>query len=274
MRNVLNLTGIVLSFLTVACLSNTVRADLLYATEDAKRNPAHFFKFLNDTDNNGWHYAESIVTTNADTEQVFRAFCVDRGTYTSEGFNDPTVGQEYGATTLNSPTMTLYTQTQKEALNQLFSYVYSSVYDSFGNVIGDLASYVFQLAVWEIVHETSGTYSVTAGEFGVSSGATYRDPDDRDQGSVVDNTFYNQATALANSWFDAMAGNVTWESLGYTSSDYELYVYVAEGGTHASQTLISTVGPAATPEPGTLLIFGLGAAAIVPWARRRIKSGI
>lgn len=269
MKNMSSAVGIV-SGILILVFSASVQADLLYSTPDGARNPAHYFKFLNDTDNNGWHFAESLVATNDNSGEVFRAFCVDRGTYTSEGFNDPTVGQEYGAVALDSPTMNLYTQTQKEALNQLFSHVYSSVYDSFGNVIGELGSYVFQLAVWEIVHETSDSYSVTAGEFGVSSGATYRDADDRDQGSYVDNTFYKQATDLANSWFDAIAGNVTWDSIGYgVATDYDLTVYVAEGGTHASQTLISTVGPAATPEPGTLLMFGLGAAAMLPWARRK-----
>ncbi|MDR0335882.1 MAG: PEP-CTERM sorting domain-containing protein, partial [Planctomycetaceae bacterium] len=150
----------------------------------------------------------------------------------------------------------------------LFSHVYSTIYDVNGDIINDANAYFYQLVVWEIIHETSGTFDITAGEFGIKNAATYPDPTNHSS-SVYDSGYYNTAVGVINSWLDAITGAITWESIGYdTVVDHTLTVYVAEGGTDVSQTLISVVSPT-TPEPATMLMFGIGLLTLPVLLRRR-----
>jgi hypothetical protein len=67
-------------------------------------------------------------------------------------------------------------------------------------------------------------------------------------------------------------GETTWDALGLVAMDYELVVFVPADGVYASQTLLGVVGlkqTIATPEPATMLIFGLGVVATAPYLRRR-----
>lgn len=242
------------------------KADILYGDPNGTNNYVHYFKFLNDANNNGWHYADSIQAVNDTTNQQLRMFCVDYFTQTSAQFADPASGQAYNAVSLNSPSMTLYSDLQKSVLNSLFSHVYGTVFDANGGVIDSFAVYGYQLAVWEIIHETSGVFAINSGSFGISSAATYPNPNVL-SGALVDTTFYNQITALTNSWLSAATGATAWDAKYATATDYDLTVYVAEGGTNISQTFLSTKGPATTPEPASMLIFGLGIA-VLPIARR------
>jgi hypothetical protein len=225
-----------------------------------------------DTSNNGWHAAETIKIINDDTDQYFRAFCVDYYTPTSTEFNNPLIGNEYGAVALNSPSMTLYSQIQKDALNSLFSHVYSTIYDVNGEIINDVNSYFYQLVVWEIIHEPEGeTWNISNGAFGIQNAATFSDPDNDRESSYVDTDFYNLAVDTINSWLDAISGTITWDSIGYgTVTDHQLTVYVAEGGQYTSQTFISVVSPM-TPEPATILMFGIGMMLTLLLVRRTRK---
>ena len=262
------LTLCVFSVLFAMTLSVEARADMLVSTPGATLDS--YFRFLNDTDNNGWHYAAPFGAENLTTGQLLNTFCVDRYTYTSSDFSLPGVGQEYGAVALNSPTMTLFSDIQKSALNSLFSHVYTTITDSQNNLLNTAAAMAFQLTVWEIVHETSGVWNLANGVFGINAAATYRNSD-HTGGSEYDNRLFNDVISLTSSWFSAIADEPMWVAMGYGKTDLELTVYVAEGGTHVSQTLISTTAPAAvTPEPATILMFGMGVLAL-PFCRRRVS---
>jgi hypothetical protein len=243
-------------------------SDTLYCDISSQRTDyAHYFQMIHDL---SWQAAETIKIINDDTGQDFRAFCSDYFTPTSAEFNNPLIGQEYDATALNSPSMTLYSQIQKDALNSLFSHVYSTIYDSNGEIIDDVNSYLYQLVVWEIVHETEGTWDIADGEFGIKSAATYY-PNDRTR-SYTDTNFYNLAVNTINSWLEAIVGNITWDSIGYdTVTDHQLTIYVADGGQNISQTFISVVAPI-TPEPATILMFGIGMMFTLPLLQRTRKT--
>ncbi|MDR2704509.1 MAG: PEP-CTERM sorting domain-containing protein [Planctomycetaceae bacterium] len=246
-------------------------SDTLYCDVDSRRlDYVHYFQMIHDPSNNGWHNAETIKIINDDTGQDFRVFCIDYFTPTATEFNNPLVGQEYDAIALNSPSMTLYSQIQKDALNSLFSHVYSTVYDANGDIIDDVNSYLYQLIVWEIIHETNETWNIAGGEFGIQNAAYYPNPNDH-KVAYLDTNFYNLAVNTINSWLNAIAGNITWDSIGYGAvTDNQLTVYVAEGGQNISQTFISVVSPI-TPEPATILMFGIGMMFALPLMRRTRK---
>ncbi|MDR3197827.1 MAG: PEP-CTERM sorting domain-containing protein [Planctomycetaceae bacterium] len=258
---------IVLLLGTVISSIGKVYGDTLYADASSRRSYAHYFQMIKDKPTGtGWHNAETLKIFNDDTDQNFRIFCIDYYTSTTTEFNDPFIGQEYNATALDSPTMTLYTQAQKDALNSFFSHVYSTVYDINGDIINDANSYFYQLVVWEIIHETAGTWDIADGIFGIQDAATFDNP--ATGGSAhYDRDYYNTAVGVINSWLDAITGDITWESIGYgTITDHTLTVYVAEGGQNVSQSFISVVSPT-TPEPATILMFGIGIIAL-PCLRR------
>ena len=197
-------------------------------------------------------YVTPMKVGNLTTDQTLLAFCGDFTVSTTPAFNSPT-GEAYGANSLFSPTLTLYSDLQKSLINDLFSYTYASTFDLDGNVINSVYAQALQLSIWEILMESESSWSILSGSFyatGLASGVA----------------------ATTNDWLDVLSGASTWESLGFTTAiDYDLTVYVAEGGVNASQTLISITGPptTATPEPATMLIFAIGAVAAVPYLRRK-----
>ena len=212
-----------------------------------------------------WHEgtSQSVLVTpmlvdNLTTSQTLMAFCGDFTVSTTPAFGSST-GEAYGAHELYSPTLTIYNSLQKSMINDLFSYAYETAFDlTSGNVINTVNAQALQLAVWEVLLETGTNLSISSGSFyatGLQSGVG----------------------AVADSWLDVLNGTSTWASLGLTGTAYDLTVYVADGGVLASQTLISITGPPPTgpgpqpvvPEPATVLIFGIGAAAAFPFLRRK-----
>ncbi|MDR3198151.1 MAG: hypothetical protein LBU34_09820 [Planctomycetaceae bacterium] len=249
------LTAILFVILTFTL--NIVRADILY--QDPADTPLPTYAFRTPAnESNGAHFADGINVINDTTDQAFRVFCGDLYTRVSDDFSDPNIGQNYGAMSLESST--LYTQMQKQQLNSLFSHVYLSAYSPNGEMLGNLASQLFQLAVWEIIHESTDDFlSLRSGDMYVDRVLVVKQgPQGENQNYWDDSgTILEESLTLLDSWFDAIV-NDSWLELGYEYTNLPLTVYLAEGGNDVSQTLISTVAPAATPEPATILIFAFG----------------
>ena len=89
--------------------------------------------------------------------ETFTAWCLDIVTYmkTSSIY-----------TTTTTPFQTLMSAAQKTAINQLFNTGFSTL-----NLANGADSGGFQLALWELMNEHSGTYDLTAGNFTATSPA-------------------------------------------------------------------------------------------------------
>jgi len=196
---------------------------------------------------------ENLTTGQSD----FLLFCGDFYTPTTAAYGS-SAGQEYNAFSLSSSSIDFYTDVQKGRINDLFGHSYASAFDLDGNILNSVYAQAIQLAIWSILHEETDNYDILGGSFRLESNYT---------AEVRDAT---------NSLLDAVLGTVDWNTIGMGNFfDYDLTVYVAEGGKHVSQTLISVTGSpnrepsAATPEPTTIVLVTLGLAGLGGLAARR-----
>ena len=206
-------------------------------------------------------YVTPMRVTNNTTEQKdFLLFCGDFFTSTTSAYSSA-AGQEYNAVALASSTIDFYSDLQKSQINDLFGHTYATAFDLDGNILNGTYAQAIQLSIWSILHEETDNYNILEGSFRLTAN-------------------YNMAVVEAtNALLSAVLGEVDWSVLGMDEYvDYDLTVYVAEGGKSVSQTLISVTGspnreelPAVVPEPATMLIVGLGLAGL-GFARRSRKQ--
>ncbi|MEE2023804.1 PEP-CTERM sorting domain-containing protein [Alkalimonas mucilaginosa] len=124
-------------------------------------------------------------------------------------------------------TSQVFSATQSQAIERL--------YTAYHPVVGDATSNAaFQLALWEIVHETSANWNLRTGDFRVRTGGVVRD--------------------LATNWL---------ASLDSIESQFSLYVLtnpLSQNQLVFSGVPLNTPDPVTSvPVPATLGLFGLGA---------------
>ncbi|MDP4528523.1 PEP-CTERM sorting domain-containing protein [Alkalimonas delamerensis] len=132
-------------------------------------------------------------------------------------------------------TSQVFSATQSQAIERLFTAYHTEVGTASSN------NAAFQLALWEIVHETAPSWDLTQGSFTTST-----------NGAVLD---------LASGWL---------QSLDSIESQFSLYVLT--NANSQNQLVFSGVPldtPTSVPAPATLGLFGLGALLLL---RRRKSS--
>jgi hypothetical protein len=165
-------------------------------------------------------YAGGFVT-NAGGES-FISWCVDifQNTYFGQTVND--FNKTTGVAALGA--------TKADALGRLATH-------ALGSVNNRATSGAFQLAAWEIVNETNGSWNLTNGNFRASD-------------------VTNNSRSIAQGWLNALAG---------VKSLYTVHVWQSR-----SRQDLAVFERVSVPEPATLALFivGLGGAAFAVRARR------
>jgi hypothetical protein len=208
--------------------------------------------------------ADGIKVYDKDADIAYRVFCTDLFTSTSRSFSSGG-GQKYNPVALELSTF--HSDTQKAQLQSLFDHVYTKAFNADYSYNDPFYASIFNLAVWEIVHETSGALSLESGDLYIRQAYERMVGTDERIHNVPNAKFLAKALATTADWFDAIL-NGSWEDYGYSEDKVNLTVWIAEGGTKVSQTFI---GVAPTPEPATMLILGLGITGL-GIARRRMAK--
>lgn len=223
--------------------------------------------------NSGGALLSPMKVTNVNTDDVFMAFCGDFGTTTSEEFRSSD-GQEY---TISSLSDSYYKEWQKSMIDELFGYTYAVGFNDDGSFNDDVVAKAIQLVIWEILTENISGDDPSRSAFELDKDATNRGS--FWLSSTNDGNNYSELIDTTSLFFNALFDDgATWGSLGYSYAEYDMTVYTAVPNSGTSQTLISITrspgggGEAHTPEPASMLIFGLGAACGIPMIRRRMKK--
>lgn len=152
--------------------------------------------------------------------QSFLSYCIDLFATLSFG---TTYTNEYVA----KPAATYLNATRANDLARLAALAYDQVVDA-------TTAAAFQVSVWEIAYETSGTYDVSGGNFSVTSG----------NGAVITD---------ANNWLAALPGSAgNWQAV------------VLDSPLHQDVVTFSQ-----TPVPGAAWLLGSGLLGLVAVRRRR-----
>ncbi|GHT30812.1 hypothetical protein FACS1894214_1360 [Planctomycetales bacterium] len=254
------------AFATIIFAANSAKADVLFRTGGDTYDGPFGFQLVNKGEAKWTVGHEGIGVGNKDDNSIFNVMCSDLNTFTSPEFADSNAGQSYNRVALNDSTF--HSANQKQQLQSLYDHVYWKAFDQDYGVIDPAYAAMFQLAVWEIMNDSSDTLSLRNGDLYITD--FYNTNADRTGwGTHMSTAQQEQLLAMSDAWFNAII-NDSWDLIGYSENKSNLTVWVAEGGTDSSQTFI---GVAPTPEPATMLIFGLGMAGFAAGKlRNRIKK--
>jgi hypothetical protein len=174
----------------------------------------------------------------SDSIADFVAWCLDIG----NNLHIPATGTAYHqtATPFSNTTGTLAAP-QLDTVRALFETSYATL-----DLASDAQSAGFQLALWEILYETSGTFDLTAGSFRQTRSTEAA----------------NAANAAANDLLAALGGPIT--------QRYRLTFFESGmngQGKQLSQNLV-TVSEVPLPAAGVLLLAGLGGLAALKRRRK------
>lgn len=168
-----------------------------------------------------WVTAGGFRLTDTTNGVDFIAWCVDIA-------HNLTLKGLYEITSAPFSNTFAFSQTQKDNVKSLFETNYSSL-----DLTNNNESAGFQLALWEVIYEDSGTFNVKDGSFYSSTNTSARD--------------------LANGFLANLGGAVT---QAYDVSYYESLGWEKNGSTRYSQNLVS-VTPVPLPAAGLLLACGV-----------------
>lgn len=196
----------------------------------------------------GGQYGGSFYTDGTESpDEFFRFFCIDL-------FQTAATGPFSYAGSLfsNTALARLYDVAYP---NKAVGDFYNSGQTSFGDFTSNILSSAFQLAVWEIIYETNGTYGLTgsgSGSFKSNAGANAA-------GSNAEKAVYQ-----ANAWL-AQINSGAGSAAGWT-------LYKFENGNRQDFVAATYVPGGTVPEPGVLSLLAFGFGAIASARRRREGS--
>ena len=176
-----------------------------------------------------------------EADDFFRFFCIDLAQYADTGPNPYTRNLGVPDATDSAELTRLFDQFYP---NKATGTYYSGGQTNFGNFLTTDESAAFQLAIWEIWFDTDNNLNLANGAF-------------RAGPSTV--------TTLAQSYLDAI-GNGSTPAPGWT-----LYEFNNDG--KQDYLSVTNTGPLrTTPEPGTLILLGVGALAAWGMSKRHRKT--
>jgi hypothetical protein len=189
----------------------------------------------------GFKVSQTTVTTGTAITDRFIAWCLDtlRRLDLGTGPTDTTYLVNNSNPFVTGPQLS---SGQRSDLKRLFDVAYDDVLSNLSANSGG-----FQLAAWEIVNETSGTYNISGGDFFASTG-------ERTKAQSYLNLLSNNGSTIGNG------------GLGYRLVFLETVSGLPSGG----QNLV-TVAPVPLPAAGVLLLTALGGVAAA-YRRKQRKA--
>ncbi len=207
---------------------------------DGDRDYYEGFGGLMGFDQTGGTFTGSLLPDSADVSK-FTAFCID----VTNGYAP---GEVHNVSPLSLGTN--MGQAKADDISRLLN----NVYPDFSQSISSKNALALQIAIWEIVHEDSGTYDVFDGKIEFRWDDYSERTCTNHRCTVTD----EGARGLAQDWLDQYVINQTGDKL-------DNLLALTRGG--AQDLLAQTVS--AVPVPGAVWLFGSAFAGLIGFGKRR-----